>query len=99
MITLTDVMRYFDNMDEDQWQEFCGCLECRGWYFNSLKWVPVSIQMPLPRTDVWVSSDLGQMSAWYDDHCKVWRASHNHDLELIVRAWHDLPDDYEGEAV
>ena len=32
-VTLNDVMMYFDSLarNEDEWTEFCSCLECRGW--------------------------------------------------------------------
>ena len=29
--TLKDALNYIDNCDEDHWQEFVGCMECRGW--------------------------------------------------------------------
>ena len=34
-ITMTDVLKYIDDMPEDVWQEFTACLECRGW---ELQW-------------------------------------------------------------
>ena len=35
IITMTDVMKYIDDMPEDVWLEFTCCLECRGW---ELQW-------------------------------------------------------------
>ena len=39
-ITLTDVLKYIDDMSEDEWQEFTCCLECRGWELQrrTAKW-------------------------------------------------------------
>ncbi len=39
-ITMTDVLKYIDDMPEDVWQEFTACLECRGWYLQreTAKW-------------------------------------------------------------
>ena len=39
-ITMTDVLKYIDDMPEDVWQEFTCCLECRGWYLQreTAKW-------------------------------------------------------------
>ena len=34
-ITMTDVLKYIDDMPEDVWQEFTQCLRCRGW---ELQW-------------------------------------------------------------
>lgn len=33
--TLTEIMRYVDNMVEDEWQEFVGLLEARGWTLDT----------------------------------------------------------------
>ena len=35
IITMTEVLKYIDDMPEDVWQEFTACLECRGW---ELQW-------------------------------------------------------------
>jgi hypothetical protein len=39
-ITMTDVLKYIDDMPEDVWQEFTACLECRGWELQrrTAKW-------------------------------------------------------------
>ena len=39
-ITMNDVLKYIDGMPEDVWQEFVGCLECRGWEMQrrTAKW-------------------------------------------------------------
>ena len=34
-ITMTDVLKYIDDMPEDVWLEFTECLRCRGW---ELQW-------------------------------------------------------------
>jgi len=40
--TLTEIMRYIDSMIEDEWQEFVGLLEARGWTLDTA-----------PRKDEW----------------------------------------------
>ena len=35
IITMTDVLKYIDDMPEDVWLEFTECLRCRGW---ELQW-------------------------------------------------------------
>ena len=39
-ITMTDVLKYIDNMPEEVWLEFTYCLECRGWELQrrTAKW-------------------------------------------------------------
>ena len=39
-ITMTDVLKYIDDMPEDVWLEFTACLECRGWELQrrTAKW-------------------------------------------------------------
>ena len=39
-ITMTDVLKYIDDMPEDVWLEFTCCLECRGWELQrrTAKW-------------------------------------------------------------
>lgn len=39
-ITMTDVMKYIDDMPEDVWLEFTECLGCRGWELQrrTAKW-------------------------------------------------------------
>lgn len=38
--TMNEVLRYIDDMPEDEWQEFTACLECRGWKLQrrTAKW-------------------------------------------------------------
>ena len=40
IITMTDVMKYIDDMPEDVWLEFTECLGCRGWELQrrTAKW-------------------------------------------------------------
>ena len=39
-ITMTDVLKYIDDMPEDVWLEFTECLRCRGWELQrrTAKW-------------------------------------------------------------
>lgn len=38
--TMDEVLKYIDDMTEDEWQEFTACLECRGWELQrrTAKW-------------------------------------------------------------
>ena len=56
------------------------------------QWIPVEKELPEPRIDVWVNSDLGQMVGYYDDTVDLWYGRDY--LELIVNAWMPLPEAY-----
>lgn len=60
-----------------------------------LRWIPVKDKLPKPRINVWVSSDLGQMVAYYDDFVGTWYGRDY--LELLVDAWMPLPEPYKKE--
>lgn len=56
------------------------------------QWIPVEKELPEPRIDVWVNSDLGQMVGYYDEMVNLWYGRDY--LELIVNAWMPLPEAY-----
>lgn len=56
------------------------------------QWIPVERELPEPRIDVWVNSDLGQMTGYYDETVELWYGRDY--LELIVNAWMPLPEAY-----
>lgn len=60
------------------------------------RWIPVKVKLPEPRIDVWVSSDLGQMVAYYDETIGTWYGRDY--LELLVDAWMPLPEPYQKEG-
>lgn len=60
------------------------------------RWIPVSERLPEPRIDVWVNSDLGQMTGYYDETIELWYGRDY--LELIVNAWMPLPEPYQKGA-
>lgn len=57
------------------------------------QWIPVERELPEPRIDVWVNSDLGQMVGYYDEMVGLWYGRNY--LELIVTAWMPLPEPYQ----
>lgn len=56
------------------------------------QWIPVEKELPEPRIDVWVNSDLGQMVGYYEEMVNLWYGRDY--LELIVNAWMPLPEPY-----
>ena len=60
------------------------------------QWIPVERELPEPRIDVWVNSDLGQMVGYYDETVELWYGRDY--LELIVNAWMPLPAPYQKGA-
>ena len=62
--TLTEIMRYIDNMVEEEWQEFVGLLEARGWTLDTA-----------PRKDEWCHNckEYDQQKHYCPRFCRVIR--------------------------
>jgi hypothetical protein len=87
--------RFRDGFDGDKWwnsTHVLAAIEGLPSAQPEPQWIPVEKELPEPRIDVWVNSDLGQMVGYYDEMVNLWYGRDY--LELIVNAWMPLPEAY-----